>query len=64
MAAVATTVHNRLGKRFYSLPMSPPKALAEGRWGMAWLHDYASHGRKRIGDASDRRGIVFRPVAR
>jgi CO/xanthine dehydrogenase Mo-binding subunit len=29
MAAVATTVHNRLGKRFYGLPMSPPKALAE-----------------------------------
>jgi len=29
MAAVATTVHNTLGKRFYSLPMSPPKALAE-----------------------------------
>jgi hypothetical protein len=32
MAAVATTVHNRLGKRFYGLPMSPPQALAEGRW--------------------------------
>ena len=29
MAAVATTVHNTLGKRFYSLPMSPPMALAE-----------------------------------
>jgi hypothetical protein len=29
MAAVATTIHNRLGKRFYGLPMSPPKGLAE-----------------------------------
>jgi CO/xanthine dehydrogenase Mo-binding subunit len=25
MAAVANAVHNALGKRFYSLPMSPPK---------------------------------------
>src|SRR5436190_1370659 len=29
MAAVASAVHNALGKRFYSLPMSPPKVLAE-----------------------------------
>jgi hypothetical protein len=30
MAAVATTIHNRLGKRFYGLPMPPPpQALAE-----------------------------------
>jgi len=28
MAAVANAVHNALGKRFYSLPMSPPKVLA------------------------------------
>ena len=27
MAAVANAVHNALGKRFYSLPMSPPKVL-------------------------------------
>jgi CO/xanthine dehydrogenase Mo-binding subunit len=29
MAAVANAVYNALGKRFYSLPMSPPKVLAE-----------------------------------
>jgi CO/xanthine dehydrogenase Mo-binding subunit len=28
MAAVANAVHNALGKRFYALPMSPPKVLA------------------------------------
>jgi CO/xanthine dehydrogenase Mo-binding subunit len=28
MAAVANAVNNALGKRFYSLPMSPPKVLA------------------------------------
>ncbi|MGY4419968.1 CO/xanthine dehydrogenase Mo-binding subunit [Bradyrhizobium sp. JR6.1] len=28
MAAVANAVHNALGKRFYSLPMSPPKVSA------------------------------------
>ena len=27
VAAVANAVHNALGKRFYSLPMSPPKVL-------------------------------------
>jgi CO/xanthine dehydrogenase Mo-binding subunit len=27
MAAVANAVHNALKKRFYSLPMSPPKVL-------------------------------------
>ena len=27
MAAVANAIHNALGKRFYSLPMSPPKVL-------------------------------------
>jgi hypothetical protein len=27
-AAVANAIHNALGKRFYSLPMSPPKILA------------------------------------
>src|SRR5205085_1594957 len=27
MAAVANAVHNALGKRFYSLPMSPPKVV-------------------------------------
>jgi CO/xanthine dehydrogenase Mo-binding subunit len=27
MAAVANAVHNALGKRFYALPMSPPKVL-------------------------------------
>src|ERR1700709_2554480 len=27
MAAVANAIHNVLGKRFYSLPMSPPKIL-------------------------------------
>jgi CO/xanthine dehydrogenase Mo-binding subunit len=27
MAAVANAVHNALGKRFYSLPMSPPVVL-------------------------------------
>jgi CO/xanthine dehydrogenase Mo-binding subunit len=27
MAAVANAVHDALGKRFYSLPMSPPKVL-------------------------------------
>ena len=27
MAAVANAVYNALGKRFYSLPMSPPKVL-------------------------------------
>jgi len=29
MAAVANAVHNALGRRFYSLPMSPPKVSAE-----------------------------------
>jgi CO/xanthine dehydrogenase Mo-binding subunit len=29
MAAVANAVHNALGKRLYSLPMSPPKVLEE-----------------------------------
>jgi CO/xanthine dehydrogenase Mo-binding subunit len=29
MAAVANAVHNALGKRFYALPMSPPKVLEE-----------------------------------
>src|ERR1700761_3887701 len=28
MAAVSSAVHNALGKRFYSLPLSPPKVLA------------------------------------
>ncbi len=28
MAAVANAIHNALGKRFYSLPMSPPSVLA------------------------------------
>jgi len=28
MAAVANAIHNALGRRFYSLPMSPPKVLA------------------------------------
>jgi CO/xanthine dehydrogenase Mo-binding subunit len=28
LAAVANAVHNALGKRFYSLPMSPPRVLA------------------------------------
>jgi CO/xanthine dehydrogenase Mo-binding subunit len=28
MAAVANAVHNALGKRFYDLPMSPPRVLA------------------------------------
>jgi CO/xanthine dehydrogenase Mo-binding subunit len=28
MAAVANAVHNALGKRFYSLPMSPPTVSA------------------------------------
>jgi CO/xanthine dehydrogenase Mo-binding subunit len=28
MAAVANAIHNALGKRFYSLPMSPPRVLA------------------------------------
>jgi CO/xanthine dehydrogenase Mo-binding subunit len=27
MAAISSAVHNALGKRFYSLPMSPPKVL-------------------------------------
>ena len=27
MAAVANAIHNALGKRFYSLPMSPPVVL-------------------------------------
>jgi CO/xanthine dehydrogenase Mo-binding subunit len=27
MAAVANAIYNALGKRFYSLPMSPPKVL-------------------------------------
>ena len=27
MSAVANAVHNALGKRFYSLPMSPPKVV-------------------------------------
>ena len=27
MAAVANAVHNALGKRFYALPMSPPRVL-------------------------------------
>ena len=27
LAAVANAIHNALGKRFYSLPMSPPKVL-------------------------------------
>ena len=27
MAAVANAVHNALGTRFYSLPMSPPKVV-------------------------------------
>jgi len=27
MAAVANALHNALGLRFYSLPMSPPKVL-------------------------------------
>jgi hypothetical protein len=38
--------------------MSPPKALAEGRWGMPWLHDYASHGRKRIADLGHDEGRI------
>jgi CO/xanthine dehydrogenase Mo-binding subunit len=29
MAAVANAVHNALGKRYYALPMSPPKVLAK-----------------------------------
>jgi CO/xanthine dehydrogenase Mo-binding subunit len=28
MAAVANAIHNALGKRFFSLPMSPPVVLA------------------------------------
>jgi CO/xanthine dehydrogenase Mo-binding subunit len=28
MAAVANAMHDALGKRFFSLPMSPPKVLA------------------------------------
>ena len=28
MAAVSSAVYNALGKRFYSLPLSPPKVLA------------------------------------
>jgi CO/xanthine dehydrogenase Mo-binding subunit len=28
MAAVANAIHNALGKRFYGLPMSPPRVLA------------------------------------
>jgi CO/xanthine dehydrogenase Mo-binding subunit len=28
MAAVANAIHNALGNRFYSLPMSPPRVLA------------------------------------
>jgi CO/xanthine dehydrogenase Mo-binding subunit len=28
MAAVANAIHDALGKRFYSLPMSPPRVLA------------------------------------
>ncbi|MBR0851575.1 hypothetical protein JQ543_27785 [Bradyrhizobium diazoefficiens] len=28
MAAVANAIHNALGLRFYSLPMSPPKVSA------------------------------------
>ena len=28
MAAVANAIYNALGRRFYSLPMSPPKVLA------------------------------------
>jgi CO/xanthine dehydrogenase Mo-binding subunit len=27
MAAVANAIHNALGKRFFGLPMSPPKVL-------------------------------------
>ena len=27
MAAVANAIYNALGKRFYALPMSPPKVL-------------------------------------
>jgi CO/xanthine dehydrogenase Mo-binding subunit len=27
MAAVSNAIYNALGKRFYSLPMSPPKVL-------------------------------------
>ena len=27
MAAVANAIYNALGKRFYALPMSPPKIL-------------------------------------
>jgi CO/xanthine dehydrogenase Mo-binding subunit len=27
MAAVANAIHHALGKRFFSLPMSPPKVL-------------------------------------
>ena len=27
IAAVANAIHNAVGKRFYSLPMSPPKVL-------------------------------------
>jgi CO/xanthine dehydrogenase Mo-binding subunit len=27
MAAISSAVYNALGKRFYSLPMSPPKVL-------------------------------------
>lgn len=29
LAAIANAVHNALGQRFYSLPMSPPKVLAQ-----------------------------------
>jgi CO/xanthine dehydrogenase Mo-binding subunit len=28
MSAIANAVYNALGKRFYSLPMSPPKVSA------------------------------------
>jgi CO/xanthine dehydrogenase Mo-binding subunit len=28
MAAVANAIHDALGKRFYDLPMSPPRVLA------------------------------------
>jgi CO/xanthine dehydrogenase Mo-binding subunit len=29
LAAVSNAVHDALGHRFYSLPLSPPKVLAE-----------------------------------
>jgi CO/xanthine dehydrogenase Mo-binding subunit len=28
MAAVSAAVHNAIGKRFYSLPLSPPRVSA------------------------------------